>query len=716
MSSIRRIQIERALEDIVRLLYSEGVKPTNKEITRTLGDYFSKNPAGLPLPVDTAKFIADGAKSDPQGYNETMLAMLVNIDTLYKASMEQVDDVMTVTTELREKIKRLKDKRRRLTAKIDDYLLSLYNTDGYYYSVSDSFSGLELVDLDLTSGYVDVTEGSTTLPIISRLSGIIKGADMDDSTPVVRIADKPVPFQTITPFSYAVDGNTNTVWSCEVDTVQQSDVVMTVDVLLGGVDLSKIEIDPYGMSESQWAVQYATLNEQGKMVWDSFGERIVSGTNKFALRQDAKAVQMLKFTIRKKLADYEKIENNKKTFRYIFGAKEIQVSYQSYDTNATFVSAPLYIATDEDTEPLVIDAVSLVVDASVPAKTDIKYYVAEDQPEAESLSDFEWKRIQPVDESSKSSGVVRFDGAVLSVRDIATEPTANDLQKIALDSTNGDPNSRNPSYNIISGTPIYRLAKFTDKPLLNSIRIDEGINTTRVYHRPLSDFAVEDLTWWADKLDSSQIDYSHIDAGNGFFYGGDIGESGRSVLVETYVDVPGEIAPVVAQLEKADPNSKTWKIRAYLNGTEVGYLDVGTDTSNLSWPFKAGLNHVVLLINIPAASAIVQNPYVGTVELFNGSNLYDYGIVKLNTWSYIDFFDLEHNQSNDAPTFTIHNGELISRRQPVGNMRVVYAKQTDKGPNGIRLRADFSRKDDASAITPSLHQYRLRFSYSGTSE
>lgn len=86
--------------------------------------------------------------------------------------------------------------------------------------------------------------------------------------------------------------------------------------------------------------------------------------------------------------------------------------------------------------------------------------------------------------------------------------------------------------------------------------------------------------------------------------------------------------------------------------------------------------------------------------------------MKLGTLEYIDFFDMQHNQTNDAKTFTIHNDEIISRRKPTGDLRVIYAKQTNKGPDAIRIRADLGRSDDSSSVSPSMNQYRVRFSYS----
>lgn len=713
MSSIRKTQIEQVLADTVRLLYSQGVKPTSTEVNKLTSRYLSEYPAGTPLNFDLNEILDDEARSNPDKFNEMLLKIITNMNVLYKTSFDQVADVMLLNTELREQLKLLKDKRRKLAAKIDDQLLSLYNTDGYYYSASDSFSDLDLVDLSLTSAFIDTTEGAATLPIVSRFSNRIEPTNIYSSNIQATVNGLAAPFAEISPVSYALDGNTNTVWSVEVETASIQEVVLTLTLALSAeADVSRVDVDPYGLTPAQWAVDVASVVSGGGVGdYQTFGSSVSTTVDRFTKRGEAVGARNVRLTIRKTRPDYEETKNGQVRYRYIFGAKEIALSYQVYDNLATVVSIPLVVP-GEGNEGYIIDAVSLSTKHDTPEGTDINFYVAEHLDTAVEISDYDWKPIEPVNDESGDQVTVRFDGATKSIRSIVDKPTAGELQKIATDTVNGDLSKRNPTRSIIDGVDVYRIAQFDETPLLDTLKLHEGINTVKVYHRSLSDFAVESLEWWTDKRDDAQVEYSRIDVGHEFFYGGDVGESGRSVLIETYVDIPGDIDPVLAVLKKSDENSRTWKVRAFLNGKETGFVDAGVPSLNIPWPFKKGLNHVCLLVNIPNPSAIVPNPYVGTIDLFSGEDLFDYGLVRLDAWSYIDMFDMTHNQPNASTTFTIYNGELVSKRKPTDNMRLTYSKQTDKGPSAVRVRADFRRDSTASPVTPVLDQYRLRFSYS----
>ncbi len=129
------------------------------------------------------------------------------------------------------------------------------------------------------------------------------------------------------------------------------------------------------------------------------------------------------------------------------------------------------------------------------------------------------------------------------------------------------------------------------------------------------------------------------------------------------------------------------------------------------WAFQEGLNHVALLINIPEATQDIPHPQVGTIDLLTDSNLYDQGQVRLATWAFTSLFNMQYNERDQPYTFTIYNGELISRRKPTSNFRLSYTQATRTGPGAIRVRADLSRSTDDSTVTPRVNSYSIRFSY-----
>ena len=705
--SIRKLQIERAISDLARILYSEGVEPTLGEVLRLTSEHFSEFPPGQPLPVDL-NLLSNGSTSNPEAYNELMARVLVNLNFLYEASQEQVGEIMDLTTQLRDNIRRLNDRRRRVEAQVDDYLLSIYNSDGYFFSASDSFSDLSLSDMTMTTAYVDTEGGKVTLPMVSHLSDRL-GADRFGSplASVVVGGTQTNQFSVVAPFSNAVDGLTNTFFSIEVETTAPAEVICTVRVPLGELGappaLSRIEIDPYGTTVGQWTVGYESEAGNG-----TFGNKILTTRDRFSLSNDVVEVEALVLRVIKTLPDYERHDGNVIRYRYIFGMKDLVASYQVYDRSAFFASGPLTVPA-ELAGDMVIDAVSLVTDASIPNGTSIRYYIAEDTGGTR-RSDFDWRSIDPVNSNGSGDQVVHFNGAEKMIRVITDDPKGSELERIQPDSINTDLTKRNPSPSILQGLDVYRLAKFDDTPLLSSLRLDEGVNMVRVYHRTLGDDG-HDLVWWTDRESTSQVTYAQIDVGNGFFYGGDVGESARSVYVETFLEVLDDEPPLLAEMKKVDDNSQTWKVTAFLNGREVGSLPVGTNTAVVPWTFRKGINHVVLTIDIPSPTTTNPNPYVGTLDLLGDSDLFDHGLVRLDAWQYADPFHMQWNQLPDASVFTIKNGEIITLKEPTGNYRLSYSRDTTAGPSALRFAAELTRDSQFSTTTPELNQYRLRFSY-----
>lgn len=718
MASIKNIQTQRVLEEITRALLVRGVAPSTDEILTRVSEYFNSHPIGTPvsLPLEPLR---KGRVADPEDVNAIMSHMLYNIDVLYEAALSQVDDIMLLNSVLNANVQQLRARRKSIEARIDDFLLSQYNTDGYYFSRSDTFSDLDNTDVTLTSAFVDTVSGTVSLPGLgSHITQVSPDLITLSSVEVTVNGVAKSVTRDLSGFTGATDGLTNTVWGFEIDCDKQSEVVVTINIVLGGlrnvVNLSRVQLLPYGVQPVQAFVRsidnLANANPGASSV--GFGNSIQTSSERMIFSDEVREVSNVIITLRKTEADYKDERNGTTTHRYIFGAKELTFFSYAYDNQATFVSGPLDIHSDL-TEDLVIDAVSLVVDHSVPDDTEIQYYVAVDSGQDPIISNFDWRAIEPVGGNDVETSVVRFDGARFFSTNIKKKPSAQDLQLIALDDTNTDLTKRNPSATIFPTKDVYRIAAFTDTPLLNSIKLEEGINSTRIYHVPLETNAVDGLSFWVDQVsaDGSSVTYGDINSGYDFFYGGDVGSSGRSVYVETYLESISDQETFIGEFRKKDPNSKTWTVRVLLNGRSVAYLPPNTDTSLIPWAFKRGLNHIALLINIPAQTTAYPHPEYGTVDLITGTTLDTYGTVKLGTWTYIDPFDLQYNQLTDAQTFTIENNELISLRKPTTNFRLQYQKPTQLGPGAIRLRADLSRSINKASVSPIINSYRLRFLY-----
>lgn len=716
--SIRRVQTERVMQDVVHHLYSQGVQPTLADVLRRIAQYFSKHPAGTPLQVPTREFI-EGDTSDVETYNRALRHMAVNLDVLYEAALDQVQDVLLLTDAMQSHLDRLNAYRRRIETTIDDHLLSLYNTDGYYFSISDTFSDATMTDLALTSAQIDTRMGLVLLPTIStgtkRLPNELIGS--------VNVNVNTGTYRELAPFSGALeDSLTNIVWAFEVETTTPSEVICDVDITIGNtqepVVLSRIDLTPYGNVPVQvWIDSMdiisdnpnTTVIESGLERVD-FGGGIQTSINKMTFGNDAHRVTGVRISFRKTQPDYTDTSSGTVRYRYIFGAKDITFLHQAYDLEATFVSNPLYLPEDIVGD-VVIDAVSLVVDEEIPADGTMNYYVATTSAVETDLDEINWKPIVPISSGAVGDKIVRFNGATSKQVNIRETPTGSDLQLIPRRTT-GPAATLNPSPHIIPAANTYRIAKFTDPYLANSLSLLEGVNTVRIYSRAYSVDAMDGLEWWSNRLTSSTVNYSRIDVGNEFFYGGILGESGRSVYVETYLDSPQVRQTFLADIQKSDPNSRLWDMKVFLNGRELGTLPAGVEKASIPWAFKQGVNHVALIINIPPPQVGFPNPYIGAVTLMSGTDLWRYGQVRLDSWGFIDLFTMQYSEDGRNPTYTIHNDEIITRKKPTTNFQLSYASPTGNAPAAVRFRADLSRSHNNPAVSPKLRSYRLRYSYS----
>lgn len=719
--SIRQVQIKNMLDAVSQSHFIGGVNPQLNDLLKYMSQYFAEYPAGLPLRMERNLF--ESPRSDPELINDLMAKGIMNIDVLYETSLQQLNEITLLNTILRSHLERLRIKRTVLESLIDDYLLGIYNSDGYFFSISDQFTDTSLTDLDFTTSFIDVEAGTLSLPVIPNKSTEVRITRGIEPGITVSGKDKTDLFYEIkTPFTNAVDGLTNTAWFFEVRSPIPQTVTATISMdiatAFGSSRISKIDATPFGVTPVKVAIEAIFNQDVYSSVTQPFTTAIKTSTDKMSFIGDQinSDISSLIFTLVKTNYDYIK-QDNGPTYIYTFGFKELAMNEHAYDQYATYVTKPLSLPAELG-EDAVIDAVSLVTEETLPTSTTVKWYVTADVEGATSISDFSWREIVPIGDSIGQSPnkVISFDGSSrISKMVRRTRVSGADLLLIPFNNTSPDLAKRNPTPSIVPTSDIYRLVEFTDDSLAGSLLLEEGINTTKIYFTDLDeDAVVEGFAFWQDKFEDTEsyfTTHGRIDIGHEFFYGGDVGESGKSIYVETYIELENDLPVLLKQCTKTDTNSQLWDMRVFLNGREIANMPVGVDKLTVPWKFLQGRNHVAALINIPHADELYPSPYIGTINLMTDSELSDFGTVKLNTWNYVDFYKFSNNQVNDPNSFTIYNKEIVSRRKPTDNYRLSYLKPTSAAPDSIRLRADLTRSSYYERATPLIDSYRIRFSY-----
>ncbi len=714
MTSVSKAHKEIILEHVARNLYSTGIRPNTSTILQYLSRYFGQNPPSAPLKSD-AGTNGLNLKSDPEAVNGMMANAILNLTMLYRANFLQGEELMHLNTTLRTYLDKLMVKRTKLMNQLDDYLLSLYNTDGYFFSISDGFSDVDKVSLDLSSAFVDVAAGKVTLPITSALSvntiyrsamsysieAFIANPEGDEEDELSEVS-----FVTVGNLSNAFDGLSNTVWAIEIEREQKEEIVVNMGVSFSynGTDskISRIEFDPFGVQPVQMHVETIQNLES-----TNFGQRVVTSDRRTAFIDEARFCSGVKFSLRKTEPDYTRTSGGKTYYKYIFGAKDISITKSIYDNEAVLVSQPLSIW---DLSDAIIDAVSITTEDDTPPGTSIQYYVAKDSPGITAESQLDWKEINPVGSVSDENTVVNFNSTTITTNMMRLNPTGSELQ-LAVPTLNEALLPVGSAYELSS-------VDFNDV-IPETLSLDEGFNTARIYYKTGRENTYVSLdNWKTEVLDTSygKIAYGRIDSGRGFFNGTIVGEANTSFYIETFLDSPMDTQTIVRELVKQTPSAAVWDVKVFLNGEEIANLPSGTVSVPVSWKFRRGLNHISLLVDIPRSNSTVRNPEWGSLDLMFDDVLFNYGVVRLNKWEYVDEHSLnvDDESQNDAsvsPQFSLINNRLVSRKKPTDNFRIRYAKPNNRDPDAIRLKAVLTRNTEDVNVTPSIDIYRLRFQY-----
>lgn len=721
--SISQTQTKNLLDFIARSYYSAGINPQLKDILDLISKFNSDNPVGSPYRMPAGRF-KEGLVGDETDYNDLMAILISNIDTLYEVCFDHIDQAMYLNTVLQNNLDRLKKKRAKLEDKIDDYLLGIYNSDGYFYSASDDFSEASGIDFQLSDALLDTAAGVVTLPSQASGTRIIPADKLSNPHIVIRNNQgKEFSYVEKMPFSNAIDGLTNTAWHLEVKTTDDGPLTLELSIdlstALGDTKVTRVELTPYGIEPTKVAVLASYSTDSTFSERTNFSNAVKTSADKMIFTAETntnKNITQLHFMLSKNKRDYTVTEANTTYNVFMFGIRELLMTENAYDHAARLVSKPITIPTSIAGETS-IDSVSLTTVDHIPNYTSITYYVAEDVENPTSINSFDWKQINPVGWSSdKSKNVtVKFGGAKYRSIVYRQNPVNDsDRQIPTFNTTDIDIAKRNPTSAYFPGIDVYRIGDFGDDFLSNTLTLEEGINTTKIYYTNLDAFAIQNgFAFWKEIFDEG--DYSitngRIDTGHGFFYGGDIGSNGKSVYCETYLNLNEQPTGIIQKdCIKLDSNAQLWTIKVFLNGREVAYMPPGVNRFTIPWNFKKGRNHIVVMVNIPGVTP-GYSPYVGTFDLMKGDSLMNYGSVNLDYLTYVDNYKFVNNQLNPASTFTIYNDQLVTRRQITDNYKLTYYQKTNSGPEAIRVRADLTRSDNMSSQTPILDSYRVRFSY-----
>jgi len=728
--SIQSLQKKRFLDTIYKMYYALGAAPSENEISAIYSRYFSRFEAGNTIPVPYND-ISSNQVIDPEKLNRVMVHTLFNVDVLYDAYHEQVEELYEIVNAYTARLEDIRSKRVELEKKVDDQLFSLSNTDGFYYAITNAFNDIKMVDMNYSDAHVDTSVRKATIPkltsgLFDYVGNILNTAN---NTNVSIIFEGSEVKNEVVNFSNVFNGLNNLEWSYshKSSSLGICTLKITVPVSTANEAISLVE----GKISSQKPVDIGVIVVDPKTRANSasFIKSNSADYDRFSFHLTPQKTNAVEIYLTKSEPDYTTTENNLIVYNYDFRIDELIISAPYYDSIATLISAPMSLPSQNNSK-LAIDAVSISTDQHTPTGSQIKYYIAPNNESATSIYDFNWTSIsQSSISDANSATVVHFNGSNF-VQSSLISTTNSDIVS-SLDSMVRIPRSESLNNPIkdyfyqndssVLGFNVYRLAKFPQQVKPYDCYILENVSSNQLKVSISSGSNIDKATWQqiltGQKNDVVYTSYnSTIDNTQNFFTADNIPYGSIHLSTHLYADNDIQINDLFLKSLSA----QYWDVKIYLNGNDItsnNTLSPGVLSANVTWNIKKGQNDLIIVINKST------NDTSGTETTFNGtiSILKDRSIISVDGLkAYRNYLyevrveDLRLYYSNSDNVFSIinyqNNYEIVYRRteEIQTGTKVYYYSNVENEVKSIRLRADLLRGQSAYSA-PAINSYTVKF-------
>jgi hypothetical protein len=702
--NISTIQKRRFLENIYKLYYSNGAKPTEQQILNAFSDYFSVNKAGFPLDIDYAA-LNGTSKTNVDILNELMINGLFNLDVLYDAILENNDELFTVATTLNKKIENLKTKRKLLESKVDNLLFVNNNTDGYFYSYTENFSSADKIDIPLTTGYVDTSNGSAVISsenserysafALDNVSGIRPKISLYENGTM--LSDN-IDIET---FNNVFDGLNDTYWLYEHRAQSPIPVSIVMNIPINrNIILSKIE--GYVLTSSPVLTQLKVNYSDGSPQ-EVFTKNSNLDYDVFSFSIKPKNYSSVELTLFKNEPDYIDKESSS-PYVYRMGLRDLIIGSVTRSKNGTIVSKPISLPVSTNNQ-IVIDSVSLDVQEQYMTEGAISYFVAVDNPNATSVYDFNWTPISP--SGSQSLGfknIVNFDGSLKNIKYISSSPTSDQLQLIPVNESSKNINDLNPNTKIYQDKKVYRAAALDQNDEHIMPMLLGNLNSFKHYYYLGSESQIyKDVNYWVNEInnvDNKLLTNTLVQ---------NLGTISTGITSPSYGYIQTKISCETENtfINNIKKSITTFDLAVYLNGIRIADLPSGKLNEAVEWNFLSGINDLVITYNKPNTGAV-------SFTLTDGTDLSTYGSIFTDYFFYLNSFDFRNRNMNDNLYFTIDNPfgrkEIITSAPINGLSRFSYLSNKATAPSSIRYRIDLTRFENPFA-SPKVDSLKIKFKH-----
>jgi len=713
---IEDIQKARFLNNLYKSYYAYGKKIDEALLKSLYAEYFSENPAGSPLQLYAENLRYD-TTANVDIVNDMMAKAIFNMDVLYDASYEAIEDLYAAVSSLNNRIDSLRARRVKIEKTIDDFLFSITNTDGFYASFTEEFQDIDSIDVKYSTAYLDSDSRSISLPSLNsgafnqvanniatannaKYSIFFNGQNVKTDTEIGPEA------------SLMFDNLNDTYWKYTHRSNSPGICTMQLDIsAISSSSISRIQ----GRISSDKKVNIiaqlsSTSSERGLPLYSKQSE---SDFDNFVFQFDPINVNSTSLFFVKNEPDRMIAVGNSVSYEYDFIIRDIIMSGMYFDTSAIYVSPPINISYN-DNKKNVIDAVSIEVASQNDISNNVSYYVAKDNPDAITIDDFKWIPISPTNQENKSySTVVSFNGSSQNYKTILENKEDSEF---VLKNISKTTQKDIPGYENISICKVAKLNSISEQIVEPFIL--EGYNKFTWYKYKYESNLCENLSNWKNIIAEEKLNriikstYS-LGSTSSFWSAPSINEGG-SVLIDFNIIVGSDLS-IQKSLTKDDDNSSNWDMAIYLNGVIIKRIRPGIRMDNITWNFKKGANNVKICIDAqPKKSVASQLGLYGSFTLMQQSRISEYGFVYQNYMMYINNQLFRQENELIKNSFSIDKIDtinyIISNRPLVDGSRFYYTTTSDSSDvQSMRVRINMTRELTSPKASPIITSYKVKF-------
>jgi hypothetical protein len=714
------------------MYYALGEAPSDNEISAIYSRYFSRFQAGNAVPVPYND-ISSNQVIDPEKLNRVMVHTLFNVDVLYDVYHEQVEELYEIVNAYTVRLEDIRSKRVELEKKVDDQMFSLSNTDGFYYSITNAFNNIDMVDLNYSDAHIDTSVRKATIPkltsgLFDYVGNLLNTAN---NTAVSIIFEGAEVKNEVVNFSNVFNGLNNLEWSYSHKSTSLGICTLKIVVPVSSTSESVSLVEGKISSQKPVDIGIIVVDQVTRSNSASFMKSNSADYDRFSFHLTPQKTNAVELYLTKSEPDYTTIENDTIVYNYDFRIDELIISAPYYDAVATMVSTPMSLPSENNSK-LAIDAVSISVDQHVPNGTEVRYYVAPDNTSATSVYDFNWISISQSSISDATSAtVVNFNGSNFvqsSLVDSVNNEIVSSLESMVRIPRSQTLNNPIPDYfyqndSSVLGFNVYRSAKFPEgvKPYNSYILENVSSNQLKV---SISGGSNIDRETWQQILTGQKNDVvytsynSTIDNTQNFFTADNIPYG--SIHLSTHLFAESDIQ--INDLFLKSLSAQYWDVRIYLNGNDVtsnSTLTPGVLSANMTWNIKKGQNDLIIIINKSTNDTSgTETTFNGTISLLKDRSILAVdGIKAYRNYLYeVRIEDLRLYYSNSDNVFSIinyqNNYEIVYRRteEIKTGTKVYYYSNIENQTKSIRLRADLLRGQSAFSA-PAINSYTVKFKH-----